>query len=528
MERSTENKFHSFNLPSSYQAGLRKIADQQRMAKLLQEQAQAPTERFSYKGIEAHTPATAGLAKILQGLTGTYLQGKVRDEEEALGKKYQTESSDLLRQAFDAGSGTPAVAGKFVPGAEEVFDEELGLDQISPAKDAQIVGGTAAVQGDPQRMAQLLMRNPSPDIQKMGAEQMRKNMESQAFMNAGMGTGAPVAGEMPAGTFGGLAGGQPMAVWLRIDPSGGLYTKQLATDKQNREENNLAQEKLRQQINEWNGLSAAQQEQLKALGITSAIALADARAKGLNVSLPPSTGVPAAQSSTTPPPVVPAAQSSTTPPPGAAPLGSPPMQDAAPPGSPPRQDAAPTTPPADSDLSPNQRREARAKLVADRPAQTASAQTSLQNIDRLINVTRELLKHPGLDRIVGKFNQYSLGDVTDDALNARALQGTLVKQSAVAALQAMRDASKAGGAVGNVTEKEWPILEQQMAALDSAQTTEAYKTALTNLLAQLSASSNRVRNAYTETYGKLDYEKAPYREQNPLEQPKVGAVRRIR
>jgi hypothetical protein len=160
----------------------------------------------------------------------------------------------------------------------------------------------------------------------------------------------------------------------------------------------------------------------------------------------------------------------------------------------------------------------RQKLMAARPAQTASAQTSLQNIDRLIRVTSELLNHPGLDRIVGKINQHSLLDMTDDALNARALQSTLVKQSAVAALQAMKDASKAGGAVGSVTEKEWPILEEQMAALDSAQTTKAYKTALTNLLAQLSASSNRVRNAYTDTYGKLDYEKAPYTEQNRLEQ----------
>tara|TARA_R110000787_G_scaffold99632_9_gene204292 strand:+ start:750 stop:2264 length:1515 start_codon:yes stop_codon:yes gene_type:complete len=339
MERSKENKFYNFNLPSSYQTGLRKIADQQRAAKMLQQQAQAPTERFSYKGIEAHTPATAGLAKMLQGLTGTYLQGKARDEEEALGKKYQTESSDLLRQAFDAGSGTPAVAGKFVPGADEVFDEDLGLDQLSPATPSQIVGGAAAVPGDPQRMAQLLMQNPSPDIQKRGAEQMQKAMDSQAFMNAGMGTGAPVAGKMPAGTFGGLAGGQAMAVWMRLDPTGGLYTEQLATDKRNQENDDIDEAKLQQQIAEWNGMSAAQKEQLKSQGITNAIALARARAEGLNVPLPSSTGVTVAQSSTTPTP------------------------GAAPPGSPPRQEGASTTPPADLGLSLNQRREALAVRV---------------------------------------------------------------------------------------------------------------------------------------------------------------------
>ena len=298
MERPTKIKFHNFNLPSSYQAGLRKIADQQRMARMLQEQAQAPTERFSYKGIEAHTPATAGLAKILQGLTGTYLEGKARDEEEALGKKYQTESSDLLRQAFEAGSGTPAVPGTHVPGTEAVYDEELGLDQLHSAKAAQTVGGTAAVPGNPQRMAQLLMQNPRPDIQQLGADQMRKNMESQAFMNAGMGTGAPGGGKMPAGTFGGPAGGQAMAVWLQIDPTGKQYINQLATDKQNQEKINFEERQLNQKITEWTGLSAAQKRQLESRGIQDRIAQARATDEGLNVGGPSSTGVAAAPTDT--------------------------------------------------------------------------------------------------------------------------------------------------------------------------------------------------------------------------------------
>ena len=59
-----ENKMVSFNLPSPYQAELAKIADQQRMAEMLQAQSQAPIERYSYKGIEARTPATAGLLEL--------------------------------------------------------------------------------------------------------------------------------------------------------------------------------------------------------------------------------------------------------------------------------------------------------------------------------------------------------------------------------------------------------------------------------------------------------------------------------
>ena len=87
------NKLYSFTLPSPYQAELAKIADQQRLAEMLQTQSQAPIERFSYKGIEARTPATAGLAKLLQGFGGAYFQGQAREQEKALGEKYRAEQS---------------------------------------------------------------------------------------------------------------------------------------------------------------------------------------------------------------------------------------------------------------------------------------------------------------------------------------------------------------------------------------------------------------------------------------------------
>ena len=170
-------------------------------------------------------------------------------------------------------------------------------------------------------------------------------------------------------------------------------------------------------------------------------------------------------------------------------------------------------------------------LMVAQPQQNVAAQSALQNMERLTNVANELKNHPGLPDIVGRANQYSLFDMRDNAVNARALQSTLVKQSAVNALQAMRDASKTGGAVGGVTEKEWPILEQQLAALDGAQTPAAYRAALTNLNNQLSSSSTRVKNAYEQTYGKLKYEATPYQQQGQTSSGQIapaGAVRRIR
>jgi hypothetical protein len=152
-------------------------------------------------------------------------------------------------------------------------------------------------------------------------------------------------------------------------------------------------------------------------------------------------------------------------------------------------------------------------LLVAQPQARTSAETSLQNIDRLINVSKELQDHPGLPNIVGKVNQFSLFDTSKEATGARALQSTLVKQAAVSALQSMREASKTGGAVGAVTEGEWPILEQQLAALDKAQSSGDYKTALTNLQNQLHSSAKRIKSAYESTYGILDYSAPEYKRQ---------------
>ena len=252
-----ENKLYNFNLPSPYQAELSRIADQRRMAEMLQVQSQSPTERFSYKGIEAHTPATAGLAKLLQGFGGAYFQREALDQEKALGERYKTESSDILRKAFEAGAGTPAVAGQAAP-REEILQptEEAGGGPGRPADPTYTTPGRAAVAPNPQEMARLLMTSPNPAHEAFGLQQMQKNAQMQAFINAGNAgnapapSAAPVAtagGAMPTGgapgaapvnapmaeavsRFGSPAGGQPMAVWMQLDPSGAEYTKQLAKD----------------------------------------------------------------------------------------------------------------------------------------------------------------------------------------------------------------------------------------------------------------------------------------------------------
>jgi hypothetical protein len=154
-------------------------------------------------------------------------------------------------------------------------------------------------------------------------------------------------------------------------------------------------------------------------------------------------------------------------------------------------------------------------LMMKKPEETIRAKTILQDTDRLISMSDELRGHPGLNNIVGKFNQFPILDFNDDTLAARRLQDSMVKQVAVRVLTNMRQASKTGGAVGNVTEKEWPILEQNIAALDSAQSTKDYQTAIDNLKSQLQSMKTNVTNSYEQTYGgKLDYVAPKYFRQN--------------
>lgn len=73
-----------FNLPDPYEAQKAEIARRRKYAETLQQQALQPTEPFSYQGIQAPIPATATLAKVLQGLAGGYMQAESSREEREL------------------------------------------------------------------------------------------------------------------------------------------------------------------------------------------------------------------------------------------------------------------------------------------------------------------------------------------------------------------------------------------------------------------------------------------------------------
>lgn len=67
----------------------------------------------------------------------------------------------------------------------------------------------------------------------------------------------------------------------------------------------------------------------------------------------------------------------------------------------------------------------------------------------------------------------------------------------------MREASKTGGAVGNVSDREGDKLERTLSALDQAQGTPRFKEELKKAVEQVRLSKQLIQNAFEEQFGSV-------------------------
>lgn len=131
---------------------------------------------------------------------------------------------------------------------------------------------------------------------------------------------------------------------------------------------------------------------------------------------------------------------------------------------------------------------------------TGIRDNSIADLDRLESAARELLQAPGLGRItgvMGKLPNYPGGE----ASNAEAKLGTLKSQIAFSVLQNMRNNSKTGGALGNVSDAEGARLENNIAALDKAQSYEEYQAQLKKIIQYTTDAKDRFNRAFALQYG---------------------------
>lgn len=127
----------------------------------------------------------------------------------------------------------------------------------------------------------------------------------------------------------------------------------------------------------------------------------------------------------------------------------------------------------DKDLAGAEAAKTEGRIAATKRAELPEARKRLtlvtSGLDRMINTANALKTSKGLSRVTGGLWEAYAPNVSKRARNSGALLENIKVQISGNVLAAMKAASKTGGAVGQVTEAEWPRLENMIASLDPAQ-----------------------------------------------------------
>ena len=125
--------------------------------------------------------------------------------------------------------------------------------------------------------------------------------------------------------------------------------------------------------------------------------------------------------------------------------------------------------------------------------------------DETIAVAKRLLRNPGLDGILGNIQgnvpETALSLLSQDAANALSDYNTLLTTAGFQELQAMRDASPTGGALGQVAVEENKMLQKSAFASSRTQSEAKFKQAVRDYISRLERSRNRVLGAYERQFG---------------------------
>lgn len=163
-----------------------------------------------------------------------------------------------------------------------------------------------------------------------------------------------------------------------------------------------------------------------------------------------------------------------------------------------------------------------AEIETQRPQATQAKNSIVENLTSLKTNLKELRGHKGLSGITGAvFGRTP--SVMDDSMAAQAKYDNVVNNIFVNALQAMRAASKTGGAVGNVSDREGSRLEQTLAALSRAQGTKDFQGEVDKAVARLELAQKNIEDAYNQTYGRRDTDRPTL---SPQEQSELDALRK--
>jgi hypothetical protein len=119
--------------------------------------------------------------------------------------------------------------------------------------------------------------------------------------------------------------------------------------------------------------------------------------------------------------------------------------------------------------------------------------------DSFVKDLEKLRDHPGLSQITGLIAG-RVPALTADGRAAQALYDKVVAKGGFQALQDLRDASKTGGALGNVSNQEGKQLTASFAAIDRRQDAGDVQAAINDAIGSVQGAKTRMREAYDSTY----------------------------
>jgi len=119
--------------------------------------------------------------------------------------------------------------------------------------------------------------------------------------------------------------------------------------------------------------------------------------------------------------------------------------------------------------------------------------------DSFVKDLEKLRDHPGLKEITGLI-QGRLPALSSNGAAAQALYDKVVAKGGFQALQDLREASKTGGALGNVSNQEGKQLIASAAAIDRRQDAKDVQSAIDQFIGDIKGSKMRVREAFDATY----------------------------
>jgi len=124
-------------------------------------------------------------------------------------------------------------------------------------------------------------------------------------------------------------------------------------------------------------------------------------------------------------------------------------------------------------------------------------------LDTLKKQAQKLKDHKGIARITGVTGKFP-NIPGSAAANADALLEQLKSRTSLDVLQNMRLLSPTGGALGNVSDAEGKRLETYIAALQKAQSTDALKDALQDIISYVDTSKKVLREGFEQTFSEKD------------------------